>query len=96
MKTFPLPRFRLRTLMVAVAIMGLACGGEAMRRRRAAFLARAEWHEGRSLDPGLIFTKEGDLLAAKPWAYHRDMAAKYEQAASRPWLPVPPDPPEPE
>jgi hypothetical protein len=27
--------------------------------------------------------------------YHRALRAKYERAARRPWLPVPPDPPDP-
>lgn len=29
-------------------------------------------------------------------AYHEAMSRKYDRAARRPWLPVPPDPPEPE
>lgn len=44
----PRPRFNLRWLMLAVAVVGLACGGEVMRRRadkfteRAAYFAREE------------------------------------------------------
>jgi hypothetical protein len=31
------------------------------------------------------------------WAeYHESLSRKYEQAASNPWAPLPPDPPEPE
>jgi uncharacterized protein (TIGR03067 family) len=37
-----LPCFRLRTLLVAVALAALICGGLALQRRRATFLARAQ------------------------------------------------------
>src|SRR5262245_17602887 len=39
-----LPRFRLRTLMIAVATAGLILGGLEMSRRRAMFLVLAESH----------------------------------------------------
>ena len=35
------PRFHLRTLLIAVAVAALICGGLALRRRQAALLARA-------------------------------------------------------
>jgi hypothetical protein len=35
------PRFRLRTLLIAVAVAGAVVGAEVMRRRRATFLNRA-------------------------------------------------------
>lgn len=35
-------------------------------------------------------------LEAKLLAYLEEMERKYDRAASRPWLPVDPDPPEPE
>src|SRR5438309_201066 len=37
-----LPRFRLRTLMVAVAGVALAIGAEVLRRRREVFLVKVE------------------------------------------------------
>jgi hypothetical protein len=37
-----LPRFRLRTMMIGVAVVALIAGGEMMRRRRAECLRRAE------------------------------------------------------
>jgi hypothetical protein len=35
------PRLRLRTLLIAVTVAAVATGAEALRRRRAALLARA-------------------------------------------------------
>src|SRR4051794_19512912 len=39
------PRFRLRTLLTAVALAALVCGGLALWRRRAGFLDRARDQE---------------------------------------------------
>ena len=40
----PRGRVTVRRLMAAVAVVGLACGGELMRRRRDAYRARAAYH----------------------------------------------------
>jgi hypothetical protein len=52
---------------------------------------------------GNVFTiPHGPVIAATPalrliWAQHYEcLASKYELAASRPWEPVPPEPPPPE
>jgi hypothetical protein len=39
-----LPRFRLRALMIAVAILALLAFGESMRRRRGRYRVLAEYH----------------------------------------------------
>jgi hypothetical protein len=65
-----------------------------------AFMLRNEW---------IGATPEGDIVTAtNPDAparrtklraqakYHREMESKYLHAASHPWLPIEPDPPEPE
>lgn len=85
-----LPKFRVRTLLIIVAIVGLICGGgETLRRRRANFRQEAhdlrwaeyvEWHGERR--PNVA-------------EYYNRLARKYEYAARYPWLPVAPDPPEP-
>jgi hypothetical protein len=160
------PRFRLRALMIAVAVTGLALGGERMRRRRAECLRRAEscagherlllgmaaWceeiaakNEGRirrssedagdlplfwrHISPSRMSAPGADRLEsdrrafwedhchdfvdstfAPEWAVASDSAdrsrrlaaryaaerLRYERAARYPWLPVEPDPPEPE
>lgn len=86
------PRFRstVRRMMLAVAVAGLICGGEVLRRRRAAFAERATM---------LRWSEYVERLGAHRPAVadHRDrLARKYERAARQPWLPVAPDPPEPE
>jgi hypothetical protein len=99
------PRFRftVRGMMLAVAVAGMACGGEVVRRRRAAFLAQAEVH--RALADYLSVSEHyvlrpGDthlsLTGRRRAEVEARLAAKYERAARHPWLPVAPDPPEPE
>jgi hypothetical protein len=82
-----LPRFRLRALLIAVAFAAaLLAVGVCMKRRSAAFAERARHHAQYAY---------GSTLPIY-YSYHRDLAAKYERAARYPWLPVEPDPPEPE
>ena len=100
-----MPRFRLRTLMAAVAVVGVAVGvwvatsrWPARRERhkvmtqahrRAQLVAHGRW--GR-IDDTYALTKPNPSLAT----YHARMVAKYRHAARYPWLPVGPDPPEPQ
>jgi len=117
-----LPRFRLRTLLVAVAIAGLVCGGEVMRQRRTTFLERAAYHArleredlesaahfafwARRLPPNEVMhrrLKGGSedyhdyaLDSSHTAEVNRRLRLKYERAARHPWLPVPPDPHEPQ
>src|SRR4051812_4230968 len=53
-----LPRFRLRTLLIAVALAALICGGLALRRRRANFLDRAQ-DQAVELRRWTLFAKTG-------------------------------------
>jgi hypothetical protein len=97
-----LPRFTVRRLMVAVAIVALACGVAAELLRRhwqfakiardhsEIFLARAA-SEG---FPPVPLTKIWYPRTAKT-AWHAEMSIKYQKAARYPWFPVAPDPPEP-
>jgi hypothetical protein len=100
----PRPRFTVRWMMVAVAMVAVLLGGELMRRRRAACLERLAW-----------LAKHEKILAASKPEEEREIASlylkhgkqmgveealeeiarqrrRYEYAASHPWLPVPPDP----
>jgi hypothetical protein len=128
------PKFTVRRLMVAVAIVAVAFGYQnAVRRRHLfefeAFLHRQEMEDCRGYLAGATaLSTEGDgkrtyrravptgpdpFIAdarSRGWgvelleraslkrleAYHAAMTAKYEHAARYPWLPVAPDPPEPE
>ena len=99
----PRARFTVRRLMVVVALAATVMGSVTYLKRRsvqfrAIYLKQAfkaeEWHylwgkletrrDSRSVNP---FTK---------YKFHNFMAEKYDLAARRPWLPVNPDPPEPE
>ncbi len=102
-----LPRFRVRTLMIAVAVVGLTLGGLAglvrMEQRRQSFRALARNHQRQEIVNRL--TLVGLVAHRAPKAdterhrtlaeYHRALNQKYTRAASYPWLQVAPDPPEP-
>jgi hypothetical protein len=60
-------------------------------RARSEQIERANARDGFKL--GRVYPPE---LARRLLPYARGMALKYEYAASHPWLPVAPDPPEPE
>jgi hypothetical protein len=101
------PKFRIRTLMIAVAVLGIAFGGlsglQRMDQRRQRLRALARNHLQRSIVSRL--TLEGSVAhrAAKADTeryrlraeYHHILNLKYEYAARHPWLPVSSDPPEP-
>jgi hypothetical protein len=112
-----LPRFRLRTLMVIVAAVGVPI---AIVGRGVHFAHQAEshWQTARAYDAraGFGLLTHGDRgdeayyaaidrlpdysrdqkRAAKFSHYHGRIAMNYHWAARYPWLPVEPDPPEPE
>jgi hypothetical protein len=99
-----LPRFRLWMLMVAVAVVAMALGGPVvLMRRRADFLRLADHHrvrvQWRGVNGGTGATpwtdSRGQPVTERRSAWHHAMSLKYEHAAERPWLPVPPDPPPP-
>jgi hypothetical protein len=89
------PRFTVRRLMVAVAIVGIVLGVTIERRdrfRRIAVHHRAEFQKLASrMKAGSH--EESDWL---PIEWHESLARKYKRAACYPWLPVATDPPEPE
>ena len=101
----PLPRvrFTVRRMMVAVAIAGVLVGGLRMRRLSAVYQALSE-SNANDEDFYLAALSDRFKLGHPSYErtfrdrldYHRSMRVKYERAARRPWLPVPPDPPEPE
>jgi hypothetical protein len=87
------PRFTVRWLMVAVAIVAVGFGLLLWMQRRA---ANFRDREARHLQAWLTFLP---YLASNPPAkatYHWNLVGKYNHAARYPWLPVEPDTPEPE
>lgn len=90
------PRFRLRTLMVAVAIAALIAWAGRMLSLSVAYQRRADtyWtHLFRVESPGVRGGRRPPPTEHDRWASH--MTNKYRNAARYPWLVVPPDPPEP-
>jgi hypothetical protein len=102
-----LPRMTTRRWMIAVAAVALLC---LLEHRRRSFESLAAYHQSK-LDRFLIWQSLDDLTVirlfhrdlkplttdeAKVPNWHEAMARKYRHAARYPWLPVEPDPPEPE
>jgi hypothetical protein len=106
-----LPRYRLRTLFIAVAVAALGMGTiVGLARRRESYLRHAAHHRELSNDARLYAMyidrrylhwgpsePERAEMAAyeRRGDYHAALQAKYEHAARYPWLPVEPDRPEP-
>jgi hypothetical protein len=97
----PRVRFTVRRLMVAVAVVGVILGTYVTCLARAArFHERSESHLFRALD--LVHDAGGGVDEAARSrlnlhvAWNEEMFVKYDRAARFPFLPVPPDPPEPE
>jgi hypothetical protein len=101
---FPLVRFTVRRLMVAVAVVALALFLAVMLRRSYEYRERAlENAEAEQLS--MSYADEGRGEHGDPQrvargkqmaAYHRALRIKYESACWSPWTTFAPDPPEPE
>jgi hypothetical protein len=87
-----LPRMTTRRWMVVVAIFGLAIGlSRWLWLRSVAFRRLADLHNSQAM--GGIPGKAKDFPKQ---LFHRKMGEKYSRAVRYPWLPVEPDPTEPE
>ena len=106
-----LPRMTTRRWMIAVAIVGVGIGAGMLLVRSRRYAAVAAFHaQGEAECWRIIAADEGNRLDTAIWKdwlayarrsrklflYHAALRRKYEWAARRPWLPVEPDPPEPE
>jgi hypothetical protein len=102
-----LPRvgFTVRRMMVAVAVGGvtLGCWIEVLRIARLASDFRSKalaCAQGEKFCRACLAKGTPAFAGWGSWqerlAYFTAMKDKYEHAARYPWLPVPPDPPEPE
>jgi hypothetical protein len=98
-----LPRLRVWTLMILVAVVGISFRvPETIRQRQIQFSRLAYDHRARMicfgrLDREIVWYdgyRNRVTLAQHGW--HTAMAEKYARAGDRPWLPVAPDPPPPE
>jgi hypothetical protein len=105
-----MPRYHLRTLLIAVAVAALGMGTIAgLVRRRESHLRRAAHHRKLSNDASFSAwlidhryrwgPSEPERAEMADYErrdhYHAALQANYECAARYPWLPVEPDPPEP-
>jgi hypothetical protein len=92
-----LPRFQVRTLMTATAMVAAVLGGWhwlAMRNKAefcrgwaATFAARAERLRVEAANPNLSESEAREYREASEW--HARWAGKYATVASHPWLPYP-------
>jgi hypothetical protein len=96
-----LPRMTTRRWLIAVAVVAVALAASiVIERRRHHFRTLAERHSSAELSClGLAGRLDSPALAAS-WKRKAErcarLAQKYRRAARYPWLPVEPDPPEPE
>ena len=106
-----LPRYRLRALLIAVAVAALGMGMMVgLAQRRESYLRQAAHQrklsndarlyamsiERRYLHWGPSEPERAEMAAyERRGDYHAAVQAKYERAARYPWLPVEPDRPEP-
>jgi hypothetical protein len=100
-----LPRMTTRRWMLVVAVAAVTFGAIAIERRRVRFGEIADYHAGRvrrlRSRHNMIRRPDGSYVprgvpSPRLVNFHTRMANKYRLAASRPRLPVEPDPPEPE
>jgi hypothetical protein len=97
-------RFKVHLLMVAVAIVAFAMAGATLVRRSNRFRALAkDQAEAEVMSLAYADDERGEGGAPQRVARgeqmadcHRKLRIKYQRAARYPWLPVEPDPPEPD
>jgi hypothetical protein len=92
----PRVRFTVRRLMVVVAIVAIAIWVFYIRREE--FHSLALYHNKQSYQHGVMVNVGRGMSLHQPNAkgqWHLKLAQKYSYAASHPYLPVAPDPPEP-
>ena len=104
----PLPRMTTRRWMIALAGVALLLVSIRLWRLSSDFRSRAAWHGvqearfkdrlewSRRLAHERDFATSSVTYSLDRISYHAALKGKDERAARRPWLPVPPDPPEPE
>jgi hypothetical protein len=94
----PRPQFTVRRLMLAVAIVGFVLGVTIERQNRFRKIEahhQAEFANLVSRSPYISFSNFSEAVNRR-LDWHETMRLKYEHAALHPWLPVSPDPSEPE
>ena len=81
-------------MMVVVAVAGaIFSSASTLVRRRDRFAGLRDYHASRA---PYMFLGAIDSPEMRRQDWHWEMLRKYARAAHHPWLPVVPDPPEPE
>ena len=90
-----LPRFRVRTLLVLVAAVGVLIWGAMMGWRSCGYYRRASVYATQEYGWRQIAARgRWDARFASECAgYFAQLTQKYRRAMWRPWMPVAPDPP---
>jgi len=98
-----LPTFRVRTLMLAVAVVALLIWGAMIGTRWFVYYSLAtrygtyerQWREMAARDRGNpSLARTVTVVYGPQFAdFYGTMARKYRRAMWRPWIPVAPDPP---
>ncbi len=106
----PPARFTIR-LLIAMAILGIGLypiiAEERQRRAEKELLSLADYHASMVVSAVAcsrtsrctFIDRSGRVMTSaevRASAWHQKLAAKYGEAALRPWLPIEPDPPPPE
>jgi hypothetical protein len=89
-----LPRYRVRTLMIAVVVAALLVWGTTMASRSLGYYQRAREYGTQERGWRAIASRGGGdaRFASECTEYFIQLTAKYRRAMWRPWLPVAPDP----
>lgn len=96
----PRVRFTVRRMMVGVAIVALILVGSRIVWLRHRYRNLAQSYDVKEF--ALAFGVQDERVSVesvRAWKkieYYAALKRKYERAASRPWVPVPPDPPPPQ
>jgi hypothetical protein len=100
-----LPRFRIRTLMIAVALVALLVWGAMMGIRSYVYYRLASYYETQERLSRYIFERDrenpaearsvGVVWGSRIADFYAPLAQKYRRAMWRPWESVAPDPPAP-
>ena len=101
----PRVRYTVRRMMVVVLIVAIMLAIHVtLQRRRVRFEQLSRYHiQSIRIESSCSWApyepEESDVLSDKAlWQaiWHAKLSRKYSEAARRPWLPVSPDPPQPE
>ena len=89
-----LPRFRVRTLMIAVGVVALLIWGAMMASQSYDYYRRPREYCAQERGRRETAASNDGLAKFRPQCaeFYAQLAGKYRRARRRPWMPVAPDP----